>query len=209
MCVELTCVVFTAICSDPKDSTALGKYLEDERTLRKLKERISIIRHTVLNLVWYGCTESLVLKELELISKRLFLALKEEKRTLKDWPFSSQSRISSILKELNITYESLMEVESEILRPRCTFTGEKRGSESPEPPAKKVKLQERQPTTSHEENGGMDTVDNLTWSSTTFMDGLNTTKCSKSAIDTPIESPLKEDMKTLLVLESGLPRTTD
>lgn len=87
VCVELTCVVFTAICSDPGDSQALGRFLEDERTLNRQKERISIIRHTVLSLARYGCTESLVIKELELISKKLFLALKEEKRILKDWPF--------------------------------------------------------------------------------------------------------------------------
>ena len=207
--MELTVCGFTAICSDPKDSTALGHFLEDERTLRKLKEQISIIRHTVLNLARYGCTENLVIKELELISKKLFLALKEEKRTLKDWPFSSRSRILNISKELNSTYESLMEVESETLRPKCSFTTELPAWENPEPPAKRAKLQERTPTTNHEENGGMDTVDNLTWSSTTFMDGLNTTKCSKSAIDTLIACPLKADMKTLLVNESGLPRTTD
>ena len=149
-----------------------------------------------------------MLKELELISKRLFLALKEEKRTLKDWPFSSRQRTSNILKELNNTYESLMEVESEILRPSASSTGGKPVWASLEPPAKKAKLQEKIPTTSQEESGGMDTVDNLMWSSTTFMDGLNTTSSSKFAIDTLIESPLKADMKTLLVNESGLPRTT-
>lgn len=206
--MELTCVVFTAICSDPGDSQALGRFLEAERTLNLQKERISIIRHTVLNLARYGCTESLVIKELELISKKLFLALKEEKRTLKDWPFSSQSRLSNITKELESTYESLMEVENETLRPNATFTGEKPVWASLEPPAKKARLQERTPTTSHEESGGMDTVDNLTWSSTTFMDGLNMTNCSKSAIDTLIESQLKADMKTLLAKESGSPPTT-
>ena len=102
-----------------------------------------------------------------------------------------------------------MEVENEILRPNATFTTELPAWENPEPPAKKAKLQEKIPTTSHEENGGMDTVDNLTWSSTTFMDGLNTTKCSKFVTDTLIACPLKADMKTLLVSESGLPRTTD
>ncbi len=142
-----------------------------------------------------GNTELPVLKELEQISKRLFLSLKEEREALKTWPFSSLSRISSISKELNNTLESLMEIQNETLKRKSFTFGERLEQESPVKRAKRVAYMEKR-TTNHVGNGGMDTPDNPALLSMTSMDGSSTMSFSRSATDILTESLSKEDMKT-------------
>ena len=136
-----------------------------------------------------------MLKELELISKRLFLSLKEERETLKLWPFSSPQRISNIIKELNNTLELLMEIQNETLKRKSFTFGDRLELESPVKRAKRASLSVK-PTTSREENGGMDTPDNPALLSTISTDGSNTMSFSRSATDILTESLSKEDMKT-------------
>ncbi len=185
----------SAICSDPNDSTAYEKYLEAEHTLKELKALISKIRNIALKVAMCGNAEHPVLKELEQTSKRLFLALKEERHALKHWPFSSQSRISSISRELNNTLESLMEIQNETLKRKCIIFGEQLAPESPAKRAKKVAYMEKR-TTNHVANGGMDTPDNPALLSMTSTDGSSTMSFSRSATDILTESLSKEDMKT-------------
>lgn len=186
---------FIAICSDPNDSTAFEKYSEAGRTLKEQKELIWKIRNTALRLAMSGRMENPALKELEQISKRLYLSLKEERETLKQWPFSSLSRISSISRELNNTLESLMEIQNETLKRKSFTFGDRLELESPVKRAKKAALLVT-PTTSHAGNGGMDTPDNRALLSMTSMDGSNMTSFSRSATDILTESLSKEDMKT-------------
>lgn len=187
--------MFAAICTDPRDLTAYESYSATGRTLKELKERISKIRNTALKVAMYGKPESPVLKELEQISKRLFLSLKEERETLKLWPFSSQQRISSITKELNNTLELLMEIQNETLKRKSFTFGDRLELESPVKRAKRASLSVT-PTTSHAANGGMDTPDNPALLSMTSTDGSNTMSFSRSATDILTESLSKEDMKT-------------
>ncbi len=187
--------MFSAICTDPRDLTAYEKYSETGRTLKELKERISKIRNTALKVAMYGKPDHPVLKELEQISKRLFLSLKEERETLKLWPFSSQQRISSITKELNNTLELLMEIQNETLNGSLLRFGDRLELESPVKRAKRASLSVT-PTTSHAANGGMDTPDNPALLSMTSTDGSNTMSFSRSATDILTESLSKEDMKT-------------
>lgn len=193
--VSLIMCIFTAICSDPNDSTAYGKYLEAVRTLSELKGVILKTRNIALRVAMSGNADHPVLKELEQTSKRLYLSLKEEKETLKLWPFSSQSRISSIGKELNNTLESLMEIKNETLKRKSFTFGDLLEQESPVKRAKKAAPLER-PTTSRAGNGGMDTPDNPALLSMTSTDGSNTMSFSRSATDILTESLSKEDMKT-------------
>lgn len=179
----------------------------DERTLRKLKGLISKIRNTVLKVVMSGHAENPHLKELEQTSKRLFLSLKEERETLKQWPFSSQQRILSITRELNNTLESLMELQNEISRQKCISFGDLQELENPEPPAKKARRLEK-PTTSQEGNGGTDTPDNPALLLMTSTDGSNTMSFSRSATDILTESLSKEDMKTSYLNIYGSQATT-
>lgn len=187
--------MFTAICSDPNDSTAFGKYLEDVRILNELKVLILKIRNTALRVAMSGKAENPVLKELELTSKKLFLSLKEERETLKTWPFSSPARISSITKELNNTLESLMEIQNETSKRKSFIFGAQLAPENRGKRAKKASQLEK-PTTSHVVSGGMDTPDNPALLSMTSTDGSNTMSFSRSATDILTESLSKEDMKT-------------
>ena len=193
--MELVEVMFVAICTDPRDLTAYEKYSETVRTLSELKGQISKIRSIALKVAMYGKPESPVLKELEQISKRLFLSLKEERETLKLWPFSSPQRISNIIKELNNTLELLMEIQNETLKRKSFTFGDRLELESPVKRAKRASLSVT-PTTNHVENGGMDTPDNPALLSTISTDGSNTMSFSRSATDILTESLSKEDMKT-------------
>lgn len=163
--------------------------------MKELKELISKIRNTALKVAMYGNAEHPVLKELEQTSKRLFLSLKEEREALKTWPFSSQSRILSITRELNNTLESLMEIQNETLKRKSFTFGDRLELESPVKRARRASHLVT-PTTSRVENGGMDTPDNRALLSMTSTDGSNTMSFSRSATDILTESLSKEDMKT-------------
>lgn len=156
MALLLIMVFVTATCTDPCDLDAQEKYFLDERTLRKLKGQIWKMRIIVQRVARSGYTDNRVLKELELISKKLFISLKEEKETFKNWPFSAQSRISNITKELEHSYECVLQLCQDPLRPSVITYGGHQEVENQEPPMKKQCLEE-QSTTSHEENGGTDT----------------------------------------------------
>ena len=163
--------------------------------MKELKGLILRIRSIALRVAMSGNAEHPVLKELEQTSKRLFLSLKEERETLKTWPFSSRARISSIGKELNSTLESLMEIQNETLKRKSFTFGDRLELESPVKRARRAALSVT-PTTSHAVNGGMDTPDNPALLSMTSTDGSNTMSFSRSATDILTESLSKEDMKT-------------
>lgn len=178
-----------AILSNLQDLSELDQFSRDERTLKALKVLIIKTRSTALKVVTYGKPESPVHKELEQIFKLLYITLKEEKSTLKNWPFSARQRSLNITKAFENTLESVAQLLTEISIPMCLTFTESPVLESPEEPLPKRLLLEEEYITSQEENGGTDTSSKKTSSSTIFTDGLNTMKCSKSVIVTPTGSP--------------------
>lgn len=163
--------LFSVILSDPNDLTAFEKYSKEEHTLRKLKATINRIRSIALKIMISGHMENQLLKETEATSKLLYLLLKEEREALKQWPFSAPQRSLNLLKESENIFEQLINLTYGSGKQRFTSIGDHLVLGSLEEHSRKRKLTEERYTTNLEENGGMDTVDKKTSSSTTSMDG--------------------------------------